>query len=135
MLPIAVTNTKADERLIHVFLHEVLTREVDHWTCVANLVNNKERGDAGILGHLGVVGTKCGGDVDNTRTILGCYIIARNHTESVGLLIHDLAILQRTGLNPGEELFVTDVEQVRSFVMCQHFELAFLKVCGEAALG
>ena len=41
MFPIAVVDTETEELLVDVVLHEVLTCEVDHRTCVACLIYYK----------------------------------------------------------------------------------------------
>ena len=141
VVPVAVVDAGLHESLVHVVLHEVLTREIHHGARVAGLVDDEQRGDAGILGHLGIVGTEGRCDVYDTRTVLRGHIVTGDDAECLGALIHGLAVLQCARLHPGEELLVVQTHEVRAHELAHHFgsEGALLLRLGEidilAALG
>ena len=68
------------------FERVVAAGQVDHGASLPGLIENEERRDAGGLGHLGIVGTKRGRNVDNARTVFGGDIVAGDDTE--GALTH-----------------------------------------------
>ncbi len=97
--------------LVEVLELEVLAGEVDHGACLELLVDHEERGDAGSAGHIGIVGTKRGGNVHNARTVIGGHVVARNDTEAV-VVAHDLVIDLVDRFHPGEKLLVAHAHQV-----------------------
>ena len=134
VMPVAVAYAEADERLVHILLDEILTSEIDHRTCVASLVDDEERRYASVLCHLGIVGTKGGRDVHNTCTILRSDVVARDDTESVGFLLHDLAILERTWFHPGEELLVVETDEVRAETLAENFRSRGFRILGSGEI-
>ena len=100
-----------DEVLVEVFQHVVLAREVHHGAGLHLLVDHVQGGDAGSLGHAGIVGTKGGRDVHDTGTVLGGHIVTGDDAETV-VVAHDLAVHLVHGLHPGEQLGVAHLEQV-----------------------
>ena len=118
----------------------VFTLQVNHRTGLTHLVDHKQRGDTGILSHLGVVGTKGRSDMHDTCTIIGSHIVSGNHAESLilhldktiithgkdllgmilsGLLNELCGILIQTltGLYPGHQLTVSHTDEVRTLIL------------------
>ena len=114
------------------------TPEVDHRAGLAAQVYQEERRDAGSLGNLGVVGTEGRSDMDDSRTVVGRYIIARDHAEGfVGQLYKPIAVDVEhlvgmrggigadifgrmlvdflAGLHPGHELSIFHAHEVGTF--------------------
>ena len=115
MVPIAFVYACLNECGIHIILDKILAREIDHRTRIASFVDDEEAGNACILSHLGIVGTKGWSNMYDTCTILGSNIIARDNTEGVCTLINNLSILQFTRFYPGEELFILHAYEVSTF--------------------
>ena len=126
VLPVALIDAGGQELLVNVFLDEVLTREIHHGTGVTGFVQDEERGYAGILGHLGIIGTEGRCNVYDTRTILGRDIVTRDDAESLGRLLYHHPILQRAGLHPGHELLVTDTAEVGTLAPPEYLKGLFL---------
>ena len=127
-----LVDTEVVELGVHVLGHEVLAGEVHHGTRVACLVDDEEAGDASILCHLGIVGTKGGCDVHDTGTVLGGHIVAGDYTECLVLLHHGLAALNGAGLHPGHQLLVLYAHQFRTLALPEDFQflaLLCLEVC------
>ncbi len=108
---------------VKVFKFPELTGAVHHWSLLAIMVVKKQVGNAGFLGHAGVVGAKGGGNVDNASTVFGGNIVAQNDTEglslnggAVGLLGH----VDHRGLHPGNQLPVGNALQSSSLALAQH---------------
>ena len=59
----------------------IFTREVHHGAGFTLGVDHEERGNLCIASHLGVVSTERRSNVYDTRTVVRCYIVARNHAE------------------------------------------------------
>ena len=85
--------------IVYTGLHEVsvklvdeveLALEVNHRTCLALLVDKVESRNVSILSHLGIISTECRGDVYDTSTVVGCYVVAEDYTESLALHLHKL---------------------------------------------
>ena len=114
-------DTLLDELLVQL-LHEVeFTRQVDHRARLTALVNEVEGRNACSTCHEGIIGTKRRGDVYDTRTILGRYVVARNNAES--LLRGYLPLLVRNhlhGLYPGNQLLVAHADEIRTLVLAHH---------------
>ena len=91
-----------DEFWVEVAHQEEFSCTVNHRTEIALAVDNHyQRWNSSSLCNLVIVGTESRGNVNDTSTILGGYIVARNYTEStIGRL------------NPWENLLVTHVEKV-----------------------
>ena len=137
-MPIAVVHAGLHEVGVHIVLHEVLAGEVNHRARVACLVDDEEAGDACILCHLGVVGTKGRSDVYNASTVFRSDIIARDDAEGFCTLIDDFTVLKCARLHPREELFVLQANEVSSFASPKNLELFTffrLEVSREARLG
>ena len=138
VMPITVVHAGLHEVLVHIVLHEVLAREVNHRTRITCLVDNEEAGDACILCHLGVVGTKGRSDVHDAGTVFCSDIIARDNTEGFCTLVDDFSVLEGTRLHPREELFVLHANEVSSFASPKNLEFFTffrLEVSREARLG
>ena len=142
MLPITFVHTKTYELFVHVFLYEVLTREIHHRTSIASLVDDEERGDSSVFCHLGVISTKGRCDMHDTRTILGGHIITWNDTESFVFFYHHLIVLQCARLHPRHQLLVVQAHEVCALASPKDFDrllVAFLvllccKICRQACL-
>ena len=102
-----------DELLVQL-LHQVeLTRQVNHRTCLTALVNHKERRNTSLTCYEGIVSTKRRSDVYDTRTILYCNVVPRNHTERlVGSRVPVALLVHLYGLHPGDELLVVHTYQL-----------------------
>ena len=85
-----LVHTLGDEVVIELVHHIVLTLQVNHRTRLTFLIDQEEAGDMGILGHLGIIGTKSRCDMHDTGTVLCCHIVTRNHTEGLTLHLHKL---------------------------------------------
>ena len=85
-----VVYTSLHEVAVKLFQEVELALEVNHRACLALLVDEVKSRDIGILCHLGVVGTKCRSDMDNTSSVVGCNIVAENYAESLALHLHEL---------------------------------------------
>ena len=75
---------------IEVFDEIELTLEVNHWAGLALLINKVESWDVGILSHLGIIGTECRSDVNDTCTVIGSNVVAEDYTESLTLHLDEL---------------------------------------------
>ena len=137
---------------VHAVLHKgrsailervVTSRQVDHRTRFAASVEDKERGDAGGLGHFGVVSTESGRNVHDTRTIFGGYVvtgddaeravahfheaIATNVENAVGMRrgivlyeVGDRVIERFAGLYPRHELGIAHAHEVAALERAHH---------------
>ena len=103
---------------IHVAAHKIgvqvfdgvhPTTPVHHWLGVVLGVAHNEGRNASLFGHAGIVGTKCGGNVHNARTVFGGNVVARNHLKGFAL-----------GLNPGYELLVGHAHQIAASELGHH---------------
>ena len=91
MLAVCFLVHAGSNELVCQFVHQVvLTHEVHHWASLTTLIDEEEGRYASGFCHLGVVSTECRSDVDNTRTVFSCDIIARNHTECLCFHFHEL---------------------------------------------
>ena len=150
----------AEEVVVEFGLHIVLAFKVDHGSCLSLLVDEEERGDMGILGHLGVIGTEGRSNMYDTRTILGGHIVTGNHTEghllhlhkavlatfagkhlvgiAVGIFLHKVSgivIQLLAGFHPWHELFVGTIHKIGSLIGCDdavghHFVAMLIVVHG-----
>ena len=75
---------------IEVFDEIELTLQVNHWAGLALLINKVERWDVGILSHLGIIGTECRCDVNDTCTVIGSNVVAEDYAESLALHLDEL---------------------------------------------
>ena len=75
---------------IEVFDEIELTLEVNHWAGLALLINKVESWDVGILSHLGIIGTECRSDVNDTCTVIGSNVVAEDYAESLTLHLDEL---------------------------------------------
>ena len=66
----------------------IFSLQINHRTRLALFVNQKQRWNMCVLGHLRVVGTKSWCNVHNTRTIFCCYIIAQDNTKRLTCHFH-----------------------------------------------
>ena len=80
------------ERLVHAGIGKrlgafreqiIFTREVHHGARLARGGNHEERGHFGGFRHLGIVGTECGRDVHDARTVFRGYVVAGNNAEGL----------------------------------------------------
>ena len=85
-----LVDASAYEVGIEVFDEIELTLEVNHWAGLALLINKVESWDVGILSHLGIIGTECRSDVNDTSTVIGSNIVAEDYTESLTLHLDEL---------------------------------------------
>ena len=103
-----------DEVLVEVVEHIVFAGEIDHGSRLHLLVDHVQGGDAGGLGHAGIVGTKGGRDVHDSRTVLGGHIVTGDDAEAA-IIAHDLAVHLIDRLYPREELLIAHLQQVLAF--------------------
>ena len=85
-------HTLLNEIIVEFVHHIVLTLKVYHRTGLTFLIYKEEAWDVSILSNLGIVSTKGRRDMYDTSTILSGYVIARNHTESLALHLHELIL-------------------------------------------
>ena len=80
------------ERLVHAGIGKrlgafreqiIFTREVHHGARLARGGNHEECGHFGGFRHLGIVGTECGCDVHDARTVFRGYVVAGNDAEGL----------------------------------------------------
>ena len=102
------------KELLVELLHQIeLTRKIHHRTCLATLVNHKQRGDSSLTCYEGIVGTKRRSDVYDTRTILHRYVVTRNHAERlVGCRYPVASLVELHGLHPLNELLVVHTNEL-----------------------
>ena len=79
---------------IHVkFIHEVVfSLKVNHRSGFTFLIYKEERRYFGVFSHLGVVGTECRGDMNDTCTVVGGDIVSGYHPESLAFHFHELVL-------------------------------------------
>ena len=94
---------------VEVLHEEVFALQVNHRTLGSLFVDEHDGTDTCLLGYEGVVGTKVGGDMYDTCTILGCHVVAGNHAES---FTHRL--------DHGQQLLVFNTYEVCAFVMAHY---------------
>ena len=121
-----LVNAEVIELGIHVLGHEVLASKVYHGTCIACLVDDEKAGDASILCHLGIVGTKGGCDVYDTSTILGGHIVTGDYAESIILLHNRFTAFYSARLHPRHELLILDANQFRALALPEDFQFLAL---------
>ena len=85
-----LVNASAYEVGIEVFDEIELTLEVNHWAGLTLLINKVERWDVGILSHLGIIGTECRCDVNDTCTVIGSNVVAEDYAESLAIHLYEL---------------------------------------------
>ena len=90
-----------DELGVEVFDAEELARAVHHRLGFAVLVDHLQGRDASGGGHALVVGAEGGGDVNDTRTVLGGDIVARDDAEGAFARV-----------DPRNQLFIFDADEV-----------------------
>ena len=113
----------ADELLVQLVEQEELAREVDHRAGLTLAREHEERRNACCAGHVGVVGTERRGDVDDTRTVFGGYVVTRNHAEGLGRgVVPGALLVHLDGLHPREQLLVLHAVQLRTLVLAHHLE-------------
>ena len=108
-----------NEVLVQVLDCIILAAEVHHWASLQLLVDHIERGHAGSLGDRGVIGTECGCDVNDTRTVFGGHIVTVNDAETI-VVAHNLVAHLVDGLYPREQLLKADIEQVSTLELSNY---------------
>ncbi len=109
------------EALVELFPKVELAREVDHRARLAPLVDHEERRDACGARHESVVGAERRGDVDDTRTVLGRHVVARDDAESlIGGVAPLAALVRLDGLDPRQQLLVGHAHELRALVAAHH---------------
>ena len=96
LIPLVNVNILLDEVGIQIIDDEVFALQVDHRTLVAFLVNQHDRTDTCFLGHESIVGTKVGRDMNDTGTIVGCHVVARDDLKGIAHRLdgwHQLLVL------------------------------------------
>ena len=103
-------------KLIH---QPEFTTKVYHRTSFIFFIYHEQRWNAGSFSHLSIVSTESRSYVYYTGTIFGSYIIAGNYAESFILTIFQLLVfIHRNRVNPREQLFVMNIQQVSTFIFC-----------------
>ena len=108
--------------LVQVFNFPIFTGEIDHGTRTEVLGLHVESGYTGSIAHFLIIGTEGGCDVNDTCTILGGYIVAR-----------DDAIGSRSRVHPREERIVFQSDKVSTFVTSDN--LGVLEICAQTRFG
>ena len=107
------TGVFAIERIVHVslipclvqiFHFPVFTGEIDHRTRTVVLGLHIQSRHAGCVTHFLIVRTESRRDMDDTCTVFGRHVVARNNTESAFTRVH-----------PREERFVFQTDEVGTF--------------------
>ena len=125
----------------------VFAGKVYHRSCLAVLGDHIQRGNTCCFRHTFVVGAESRSDMYDTCTVLGGYVVACNHAESIGATVGDqvllLVVIHR--LHPREELLVTQANEVFALVTCYNIRLEqvavgiggaqFFLICVQTRLG
>ena len=85
-----LVDTSVHEVDIEVFDEIELTLQVNHWAGLTLLINKVEGWDVGILSHLGIIGTECRSDVNDTCTVIGSNVVAEDYAESLAVHLNEL---------------------------------------------
>ena len=110
-------DTLRNELLVQIFDVVELTSEINHRARLATLVDHKQRRDTRSTSHECVISTERRRDVYDTRTVLGGYIVARNHTERLlGSHLPLAVLVSLNGLNPIDQLLIADTNQIGTLV-------------------
>ena len=94
-----------DEVFVEILDDEVFTLQVDHRTLGALLVYQDNGTDACFLGNKSIVCTEVWSNMHDTRTIVGCNIIAGDHLEGIS-----------HRLDGGHQLFIFHTDKIGSLV-------------------
>ena len=105
LVPLVDIHVVLDKLGVEVVDDEVLTLQVDHRALGTLLIDEHDGTDACLLGYKGVVSTEIGGDVDDTGTVIGSDIVARNHLEGIA-----------HGLDGGHQLLVLHTHEVGTLI-------------------
>ena len=105
------------------FIYQIeLTGEIHHRASFTFLVYHEQGRYACSTGHKGIVRTKGRGDVYDTRTVFGRYIITRDYTETFIAGSQTAVFGHIYRLYPRDELLVLHTYQVRSLVFTYNLE-------------
>ena len=80
-VPCLHVDVLTNEVIVKVVNYVILALKVDNGALVALLVDEHDGRHAGLLSHVGVVGTEVRGDVHNARTVVGGDVVAGDYAE------------------------------------------------------
>ena len=123
VLLVRLSHALLSEALVELVDEVELTCKVNHRACLATLVNHKERRDARLTRHEGIVGTEGRCDVNDTRTILNRNIVTKDYAEALSrslLPVTLLVALHR--LNPRDELLVAHTLKLGTTPLAHNLE-------------
>ena len=110
LAPLRHVDIFLNEIRIEVFHQVILSFKIHYRPLRAFLVDEHYRRHAGLLGHVGVVGTEVRSYMHDAGTVVGCDIIPRYHAERT--------VRHRT--NHRHQLLVPHAYKVGSLVMCDN---------------
>ena len=103
----------------------VFAGKVHHRSCLAVFGDHVQCRNTCSFRHAFVVGAEGRSDMYDTCTVLGGYVVACNHAESIGATVGDqvllLVVIHR--FNPREELLVTQANEVFALVTRYYIRL------------
>ena len=83
LVPLVNVDIVLHKVFVKILYLKVLSLKVNNRTLSTFLVNQHDRTDTSLLGHKGIVGTEVRGNMYDTSTIVGGYIVTGNHLEGI----------------------------------------------------